>query len=89
MTGLYPTPTRLALLDAVAAGVVYRGNSRDWDETDGTDQPRLVDVRMAELEREGWVSLNGRRWLLTDDGRRVRAAHGRGLPPVAGRGGAT
>lgn len=77
MTGLYPTPTRLALLADVAAGRVFQDIVYDDYIAGG----RKVNARIAELKQEGWVELDipplvGRElplWLLTDAGRAVLA----------------
>lgn len=79
---LYPTKTRLALLERVAQGDVLEGIT---DNTEGetwlTDMdgsvPQKVTARIAELERAGWVRLPDDPpvvWRLTDAGRAVLAA---------------
>jgi hypothetical protein len=51
VTGLYPTPTRLDLLGAIARGEVD-GQARSWWDHDG--RKRTTQVR--EMQREHWVA---------------------------------
>lgn len=84
MSDLYPTKTRLLLLRDVANGDCtrrrdYRGE--EYDHNSATD--RTVTVRLAELERAGWVVLGKPCepvsrypcWRLTPAGRAVLDAH--------------
>lgn len=70
---LYPTKTRLALLEAVRAGEVRRyGDSQDYHHTTG----RKLTAAIAELARAGWVeigewSAGNIPWRLTTAGRAV------------------
>jgi len=82
MAGLYPTPTRLALLAAVDAGDVIEGLTED---TDGhtwllrePGEPRKVCARIVEAQGAGWVTLDadGVTWRLTDGGRDVLGTAG-------------
>lgn len=65
MSGLYPTPNRLALLADVKAGHVYRQTI--WGGTDGLTQTtydrnrdtgRRCTADMREMDRAGWVDLH-------------------------------
>lgn len=74
MTGdLYPTPTRLDLLDQVDAGRVYHAELGGDFVGDGANLLR-VTVRLAELEAAGWVERPALSayWRLTDAGRVIR-----------------
>lgn len=52
MTTLHPTPTRLHLLRNVA-----NGNVR-WNQRDGfTLRSTIVNSRLTDLERAGWVRI--------------------------------
>lgn len=73
---LYPTPTRVDLLDEVAAEHVYRYDGHDYVEADG-QRFRKVTAALAEMERAGWVVVNGGRWDLTAAGEAVRDAYRR------------
>ncbi len=81
---LFPTPTRLALLDAVRAGHVRHGIGPDgvpgrrrqpgaWDIHDPFRGPQKVTAAIAEMEAAGWVERPDRtaEWRLTDAGREV------------------
>jgi hypothetical protein len=70
---LYPTPTRLELLRAVAAGAVLDGITNDDAWLIDLDPPATkVTARMAEMDAAGWVHLDGPPvWALTDAGRTV------------------
>ncbi len=77
MRDLYPTPSRLALPEAIGQDAVLDGIT---DETDGDiwwtdllDPPRKVTARVLEAERAGWVEQgpDGCFWRLTDAGRAV------------------
>jgi len=83
MAELYPTKTRLALLQAVADGQVYQGTwYQDEDFWADGVRDRNVTARMADLRRAGWVELGGRDpgkqwrrlWRLTAAGAAVLAA---------------
>lgn len=93
MTSLHPTPTRLALLQAVDDGEVWEHypmlpdpSYSTWKPSDSRLSSR-VTARIEELRRAGWVSLlrrsegahwkAPRQWDLTDAGRSVLQA-GRG-----------
>lgn len=82
MPDLYPTKTRLALLQAVAADLVIEGLTEETHGhtwlTDEIDPPRKVSARVTELHRAGWVELDYAQafWRLTDEGRRVLGAGG-------------
>lgn len=91
---LYPTKTRLALLQAVADGAVERdGLGLDlWDDIDRQPRTIRVTARITELEYAGWVRLttalrsrSGERlpqlWELTTTGRDI--LHGYGDSPAA------
>lgn len=78
---LYPTKSRLALLEAIAQGHVYdlHDDERDtittFDTTGAEDgiPARRVTARVDEMVRAGWVCI-GRddvTWELTDAGRAV------------------
>lgn len=67
---LYPTKTRLALLRAVAERNVIRDGQHDLDRS---AEYRIVDARMGEMNRAGWVQLVDGSWSLTDTGRTVLA----------------
>ena len=54
MTDLYPTPSRLALLEGVANGEVYRS---DWLRYDCYWDRRTVTSRCKDVERAGWIEL--------------------------------
>lgn len=84
MSGLRPTKARLALLQAVADGLVYESRWTPYDSeiyTVGDDGSRWrkVTTRCAEAHRAGWIELEPedsaarwiRLWLLTDAGRAV------------------
>lgn len=83
MSTLYPTKTRLALLQAVADGDVYKEIAfLPYDSYHrakaGISVRRRVSARCEELHRAGWIELNSentqrwsRPWRLTDAGRAV------------------
>lgn len=70
--GLYPTPSRLALLQAVNAGDVVEGPDEHgtvWTWLiDPPYVPRRVQARMQQLKAAGWVELIDMRWHLTTAG---------------------
>lgn len=72
---LYPTKARKELLVAVFAGRVSQADGHSWLVADDDPAERLqrLDARMAEMERAGWVYLNGpsQTWRLTMLGRQV------------------
>jgi DNA-binding transcriptional regulator PaaX len=70
---LYPTKTRLALLQAVADNDVWKIADGDTiDLIEGGHSERRVTAAIAEMERAGWVALHDvGRWELTDAGRAV------------------
>jgi hypothetical protein len=84
---LYPTPTRKALLRAIAAndGKVYLEAGEVWDMNRGGK----VTARMKEVVNAGWIraagpserpenALSGRKYyVLTSDGARVLRGDGR------------
>lgn len=77
MTDLYPTKTRLALLEAVNAGAVLEGISESTEGhtwltfDDGTPAVKVTE-RIRDVFRAGWVWLNEPPvWRLTDLGREV------------------
>lgn len=87
MNGLYPTPTRLALLREVDARNVCDGSLHSDDRHEGQtllvpvmhDEPiRRVTAAVREMESAGWVELpDGHAiWHLTAAGRAVLDAHG-------------
>jgi hypothetical protein len=78
---LYPTPTRVNLLRDVDEGRVFTDVTAEHDRvvlvpnapTEWQTQ-RLVTVRMAEVERAGWVEeYDAAMWRLTDKGREILA----------------
>lgn len=80
MADLHSTPTRLALLREVDAGLVIRDRDGDWLDHD----PQWIRVagRVAELEAAGWVELGTSRpgghitpWRLSKAGRAVLDAN--------------
>lgn len=78
MSDLHPTPTRLALLRAVAAGEVHEDTFRaPYKSHHGRDN---VTARIDDLYRAGWISFGEpaarwrRAWQLTDAGRAVLEA---------------
>lgn len=80
MSGLYPTPTRLALLRDVAAGNVLDGVT---PETDGHTWlvvapfvPLKVCARIQEMDAAGWVERGEPFWRITEAGTVVLAANG-------------
>lgn len=68
---LYPTKTRLQLLDDVDAGRVFR----DALGIDYISGGRKVAASLHELEAVGWVELldGSTYWRLTDAGLAIRA----------------
>lgn len=89
MTDLYPTPTRLALLERTEREKVrreYDTTTDTWIDAD-TYAGRTVTAVMADMERAGWVELEPTRfatgtvgyevayWRLTDAGRAVRVGN--------------
>jgi hypothetical protein len=78
MAGLFPTPTRLALLRDVDAGRVQMYTDRHTY----LDAWGVLDARISEARAAGWVELDEptlahrRPWRLTDAGRAVLAARG-------------
>jgi hypothetical protein len=85
---LHPTPSRLALLQAISDGDVQREYpilpDPEVDVWLGAGR-RTVTARVAELEREGWVKLGQplhphhkatRPWLVTPAGRMILAGGG-------------
>ncbi|TDC82420.1 hypothetical protein E1193_11765 [Micromonospora sp. KC606] len=82
---LFPTRTRLALLEGVRQGHVQYGIGPDgvpgaprrqpaaWDISDPRRGPRKVSAAIEEMERAGWVERPDRTavWQLTDAGRKV------------------
>ena len=80
MNDLYPTKTRLALLQAVADGAVLEGITPDteghtWLTFDDGDKPVKVNARIDEVEKAGWVYINEPPfWKLTELGREVLEA---------------
>lgn len=84
---LFPTPTRLRLLESVADGKVCRyGNDRTYQ-----DGWKEVTHQVWLMEQAGWVQLGPevfpgkRRWDLTDEGRRVLAST-KAAEPTGGQG---
>ncbi len=77
MTGLNPTPDRLAILRAVSAGKVTRRPGGTWiDETSTT--PCQVTGIVVAMQRAGWVNDTGQGALgLTNAGRNILAGGGR------------
>lgn len=84
MTGLYPTKTRLSLLDQVARGHIWQSNNHEiWDEL-----RYKVTARALELVRAGWVEFDPwsepskvdatrtRSLSITDKGAAILAANG-------------
>lgn len=84
MSDLKPTPTRIALLKAVAVTTVihYRGTGHDPDYSviSGSPDRRKVTAQMRQLESAGWVRLGSpewpsyyapRRWEITNAGKKV------------------
>ncbi len=68
MGELYPTRTRLALLEQVEAGRVFRDVIGD----DYISADRKVNARIAEARHADWVELDKHEtWRLTDAGRAV------------------
>jgi hypothetical protein len=57
---LYPSKTRLRLLADVDAGNVYKDGQGRAIGTEG-----VVTARIAEMERAGWIALDGARWKAT------------------------
>jgi hypothetical protein len=82
---LRPTKTRLALLEAVAAGKVYdlpHGDEEQlstWDTTGAEwgEKARRVTARIDEMIQAGWVCVgrNFAQWELTAAGREVLDAN--------------
>lgn len=68
---LYITPTRRALLQDVADGVIERHDAHDYDATGVR-----VTARMAELVRAGlaWRTYLNDEWRLTADGESALAS---------------
>lgn len=67
---LYPTKTRVALLEHAVIRAVRRVHSADpavvgsYDED--THDDRKVTSRCAELEAAGWIWLDSKQWSLVD-----------------------
>ncbi len=72
---LYPTPTRLALLQDIAVRDVIEGiNGEDGIFVlNSLDEPRRVTAQIEQMARAGWVELDDAHlyWQLTAEGRRV------------------
>lgn len=81
MGDLFPTKTRLALLDDVANGQVLTDITEDDDvillfpnaPTEWQSRVR-VTARIRELERAGWIHEDTHSWRLTAAGHTVLAA---------------
>ena len=76
---LYPTKTRLALLQAVADGQVTAEKSPPYDSY--MDRGGKVTARCEQLYRAGWIVLGQYRtftrlWELTAQGRQILAEAG-------------
>lgn len=86
MSDLFPTKTRLALLQAVADEAVYQSRRFPYESDEcvlgsiaGTHRWMRVTSRCKEAHQAGWIELEpedmagrwSRRWLLTDAGRAV------------------
>lgn len=83
---LYPTPSRIKLLDAVRLGLILddpRDGHTYWAEFEGL-APYRVDARVREAERAGWIELDQAtaiNWRLTAAGTEVlRRARGGEAP---------
>ncbi len=77
VSDLYPTKTRVALLEHVETGRVFRDVIGD----DYISADRKVNARIVEVERAGWVQLDKTdTWRLTDAGRAVLDQHRAGTP---------
>lgn len=75
MSGLYPTPTRLALLGEVRRGQVQIDATNRASYL--ADSGAKVTTRIAELITAGWVRLSkSSTWDLTAPGREVLDANG-------------
>lgn len=92
---LYPTKTRLALLQAVADGEVWQNLNGESIETAshvvGVSDPICrVTAAIAEQQKAGWVHLvelkyGAKQWQITDAGReQLAAVAGSGEPDKAG-----
>lgn len=80
--GLYTTPSRLALLREVQAGEVWQQSTGESVIEDAVRDIRVTS-QVAAMERAGWISLTAmrfgaKRWDLTDSGRSVLDAAGKG-----------
>ena len=72
MSDLYPTPTRLALLDEVCLGIIERYGDH-WLDRCGY----RVDARVGEAIDAGWVWADVDSVVLTEAGEAVLAQHRR------------
>jgi hypothetical protein len=77
---LYPTPSRLKLLRAIADGQVWRDNWFPYGDFE-VGAGRRVNSRIAEMQRAGWVYLGSEpgmgatHWHLTEAGQQILQAN--------------
>jgi hypothetical protein len=77
MSDLFPTPTRLALLAEVEAGLVTGSPAAGVLVWRGPGIHRRVTAAMVELQRAGWVDVVHGEWWPTATGRAVLDQHRR------------